>query len=114
INGNDSDNKLAKQIIKGLKNKSKVKNNCGKSLLDLIDEISACKFLVSNDTSAAHVGFVLQIPTFVILNGNSFGRFFPYPDDTENVHPIYTKFFNNLLHKKGKHSLYNWHSSSDI
>jgi len=114
INGSEGDDKLIKQILKGIKNKSKVNNNCGNTLLNLMDEISTCKFLVSNDNSAAHIGAITKTTTFVLLNGNAFGRFFPYPEEVENVYPIYTKFFYNVLKKKGKAMLYNWKSASDI
>jgi ADP-heptose:LPS heptosyltransferase/tetratricopeptide (TPR) repeat protein len=36
-------------------------------------------FYVGVDTSVAHISTALNVPTFVILGGGHFGRFFPYP-----------------------------------
>lgn len=49
------------------------------SLLDLATIIAGARFLVSNDTSAAHIGAAVGAHTFVLLGGGHWGRFFPYP-----------------------------------
>ena len=48
------------------------------SLLALIDVIRRAKLLVTNDTSAAHIGPAVGTPTVCVLGGGHFGRFFPY------------------------------------
>jgi ADP-heptose:LPS heptosyltransferase/tetratricopeptide (TPR) repeat protein len=36
-------------------------------------------FYIGTDTSIAHISAALRVPTFVVLGGGHFGRFFPYP-----------------------------------
>lgn len=36
-------------------------------------------FFIGSDTSMAHISAALRVPTFVLLGGGHFGRFFPYP-----------------------------------
>ena len=37
-------------------------------------------FYVGSDTSMAHIAAALKIPTYVLLGGGHYGRFFPYPE----------------------------------
>lgn len=37
-------------------------------------------FFVGSDTSMAHIAAALKVPSFVLLGGGHFGRFFPYPE----------------------------------
>jgi ADP-heptose:LPS heptosyltransferase len=42
--------------------------------------LERAKFYIGSDTSMAHIAAALKIPTFVLLGGGHYGRFFPYPD----------------------------------
>ncbi len=37
-------------------------------------------FYIGSDTSMAHICAALKVPTYVILGGGHYGRFFPYPE----------------------------------
>lgn len=56
------------------------------SLLDVLMILKNAKFVISNETGAAHISTILNIPTIVISNGNHFGKFTPYPKEYEMVH----------------------------
>jgi ADP-heptose:LPS heptosyltransferase len=49
------------------------------SLLDLSFVIKHASFILSNDTSAAHIAQAVGTKAFVILGGGYYGRFLPYP-----------------------------------
>ena len=64
---------------------SKIQRN----FINLVDKISRYEvskvinkrlFVISNDTGLAHKDIALCKKTIVIMNGNHFGRFFPYPN----------------------------------
>lgn len=62
---------------------SKIKRNfinlIGKvSLYEVCKIINNSLFVISNDTGLAHISLALNKKTIVIMNGNHFGRFFPY------------------------------------
>lgn len=42
--------------------------------------LERAKFYIGSDTSVAHIAAALKIPTFVLLGGGHYGRFFPYPE----------------------------------
>ncbi len=81
----------------------KIKSKCkyvtdltGKTtILDLVNLINNSTFLISNETSAIHIGAALQIPAICILGGGHFARFMPYNLDSKiypNLPiPIYNK-----------------------
>lgn len=49
------------------------------SLIQLIDLIAGAVLLVTNDTSAVHIGAQCGVPTVCLFKGNHYGRFLPYP-----------------------------------
>jgi ADP-heptose:LPS heptosyltransferase len=51
------------------------------SLSQLTGIIVGARFVVSNDTSAAHIAAAVKVPSVVILGGGHFGRFLPYALD---------------------------------
>jgi ADP-heptose:LPS heptosyltransferase len=73
-------------------------------LLDLAKVISDARFLVSNDSSAAHVGTAVGTRTFVLLGGGHFGRFFPYPGNSI-VEPVIAEEYSEC-HGCQWHCLY--------
>jgi ADP-heptose:LPS heptosyltransferase len=56
-------------------------NLAGKtSLIDTWQLVSGSTYIISNDTSIAHMGEMLSKPTFVPTGGGQWGRFLPWPD----------------------------------
>lgn len=69
------------------------------NLIELIDILSQAKFILSNETSIPHMSIALDKMTFVISNGNHFGRFSPYPSSiTTKYYAIYPpEIMDNLV-----------------
>jgi ADP-heptose:LPS heptosyltransferase len=73
----------------------KLQNWVGKtSLPDLVELIGEATLLLTNDTSAYHVGASCKTPTLCFSNGNHYGRFNPYP--AEMNLPTYTLYPPNI------------------
>jgi ADP-heptose:LPS heptosyltransferase len=61
-----------------------VLNLCGKtSLIEMCSIISRSILVLSNDTSSIHIAASCKIPSICIAWGAGFGRFLPYPVNTE-------------------------------
>lgn len=111
ICGSSQDYELA-ESISNEKNNNRIENLCGKtSLVELIDIISKCKILITNDSSAFHIGACLKTETICLFMGRHYGRFAPYPKGYDNhLHYIYPARIKDLLLntemaiKKTKHS----------
>lgn len=59
-----------------------LENLCGQTTLpELAALLSQARLLVSNDTVAAHLAAQLGTPCLVVLMGENYGKFFPYPPD---------------------------------
>jgi ADP-heptose:LPS heptosyltransferase len=55
-------------------------NQCGRTdLPGLAALIAGARLLISNDTVAAHLGAQAGTPSLVLLMGENYGKFFPYP-----------------------------------
>lgn len=89
--GAKSDAPLAQAILQSAKNKEAIIDYTGKTdLLQLATVINDCQLIITNDTSAAHYAAALDKNTIALLNGNSYGRFFPYPiNQHPNIKAIY-------------------------
>lgn len=100
ICGAGGDSKFANSIISSSQNKSNIVDFTGKTdLLQLATVINSCQLIVTNDTSAAHYAAALSKPTITLLNGNSYGRFFPYPNSYHpNIISIYPSSFSTPPH----------------
>lgn len=59
------------------------------TLPELLDLVRKSRLLVSNDTSAAHMGALAGVPLIALCNGNKKGRFFPYPESFKRVRALY-------------------------
>jgi ADP-heptose:LPS heptosyltransferase len=67
------------------------------NLMQLIYIISKSKLIISNDTSGAHIGIALNIPTIILSQFNNYGRFVPYPPEISEKNICLTPdIFNNL------------------
>lgn len=89
--GAKGDAPLAQSILQSVKNKEAIIDYTGKTdLLQLATVINQCQLIITNDTSAAHYAAALGKNTIALLNGNSYGRFFPYPTNQHsNIKAIY-------------------------
>jgi ADP-heptose:LPS heptosyltransferase len=86
ICGSSADSEWSEQISRHSKTARPV-DLCGKTnLLQLIDEIAGASFLLTNDSSALHIGAAVQTPTVCVLNGRHYGRFAPYPRTDRHKH----------------------------
>ncbi len=57
-----------------------LENLCGQTnLLELAALLSQASLLISNDTVAAHLAVQLGRPCLVVMMGENYGKFFPYP-----------------------------------
>jgi len=78
--GSKSDAILAAEINKN--NNKRIIDLTGKTnLAQLIKVMSRAKLIISNDTSGAHIGAALNVPTIVLSQFNHYSRFVPYPKE---------------------------------
>ncbi len=87
--GGLGDEKISKEINEGIHSTNTI-NLIGKTnLIELAEICKNASFAFSNDTSAAHLCALQKTPVYVVVNGNRYGRFFPYPKSFEKVAAIY-------------------------
>ncbi|HDQ39703.1 MAG TPA: glycosyltransferase family 9 protein [Desulfonatronum sp.] len=78
ICGSRQDKALAVRIQRGVS--VPLTNLCGKtSLAHLPGIFHDARLVLTNDTSAHHIAAAVGVPTLCLSNGNTFGRFVPYP-----------------------------------
>lgn len=59
------------------------------SLSDLAEVLRSAKIIITNDTSAMHIGAAVGVPVVSIMGGGHYGRFAPYDIDVvEETHPL--------------------------
>jgi len=94
ICGSEKDSEIAEDIILKSGNKD-LHNHCGKTnLTELLILITHSRILITNDSSAFHMGAVSGTQTICLLMGRHYGRFAPYPINTkQNLHLIFPKSF---------------------
>ncbi len=81
ILGNNAEAELAKQIIDGIGDKSRVIDLTGRTtVLQLGALLPHFRLLISNETGTAHFALALGIPVISILGGGHYGAFEPNPD----------------------------------
>ena len=78
--GSPADDALAREIQQAAGPQVPLDNRCGHTdLPGLAALIAGAALLVSNDTVAAHLAAQAGIPCLVLLMGENYGKFFPYP-----------------------------------
>ena len=81
--GSNDDHKIMEMELKGIEGSLKgfrLENFMSRTTLPELGQLlKESKLLISNDTSAVHLGAALATPTVCILGGGHFGRFLPYP-----------------------------------
>jgi ADP-heptose:LPS heptosyltransferase len=80
--GSAADGEHAQHIQKAAGAAVPLENLCGQTNLpELAALLSQASLLISNDTVAAHLAVQLGTPCLVVLMGENYGKFFPYPPD---------------------------------
>ncbi|TVT41248.1 glycosyltransferase family 9 protein [Hymenobacter setariae] len=80
VAGSAADDKLAQQLIQAAGPAVPLENQCGKTdLPGLAALLAAAQLVISNDTVAAHLAVQAGTPCLVLLMGENYGKFFPYP-----------------------------------
>ena len=80
IAGSAADDKLARQLIQAAGPQVPLTNRCGQTDLPALAALLAgAQLVVSNDTVAAHLAVQAGAPSLVLLMGENYGKFFPYP-----------------------------------
>lgn len=98
ICGSVKDKRIARKIIKNSKLKN-INNLTGKTkLYDLPELFAGAELIVSNDTSAYHIASAVNSKTICLSNGNTFGRFVPYPPNySKNIKYAFPDEITNNL-----------------
>lgn len=80
--GSTADSDYAQRIQAAAGAVVPLENLCGQTnLAELAALLSQASLLISNDTVAAHLAVQLGTPCLVVLMGENYGKFFPYPPD---------------------------------
>ena len=78
--GSAADDKLAQQLLRVAGPDVPLENQCGKTdLPGLAALLAGAQLVISNDTVAAHLAVQAGTPCLVLLMGENYGKFFPYP-----------------------------------
>ena len=78
--GSPGDAGLARQIEQAAGPGVPLDNRCGQTdLPGLAALLAGASLLISNDTVAAHLAVLAGTPCLVLLMGENYGKFFPYP-----------------------------------
>ena len=78
--GSAADDKHARHIQQAAGAAVPLENLCGQTnLIELAALLSQASLLISNDTVAAHLAVQLGTPCLVVMMGENYGKFFPYP-----------------------------------
>lgn len=82
IAGSAADDKLAQQLIRVAGPQVPLANRCGQTDLPALAALLAgAQLVVSNDTVAAHLAVQAGTPSVVLIMGENYGKFFPYPTE---------------------------------
>lgn len=75
------------------------------SLIDILSVLYYSEIVISNDTGLAHISIALKKQTYIISNGNHFGRFVPYPEYFNNYVQCFFpfKYHENKIYFLGKY-----------
>jgi ADP-heptose:LPS heptosyltransferase len=112
ICGGPGDLALGERIQREFINTNRVENLCGKTnLVELGNLLGNASLIITNDTSAAHFAGIAKTKVIVILNGNNYGAFFPYPRDYTNVNCIYPPDIANELNA---HAYLHWKGAGEM
>lgn len=78
--GSQADSRYARSIMQAAGPTVPLHNHCGQTdLPGLAALVAGARLLISNDTAAAHLAAQAGTPCLVLLMGENYGKFFPYP-----------------------------------
>ncbi|WP_157887087.1 glycosyltransferase family 9 protein [Hymenobacter sp. PAMC 26628] len=78
--GSAADDAYARRIMRAAGPGVPFDNRCGQTDLPALAALVAgAQLLISNDTVTAHLGAQAGVPLLVLLMGENYGKFFPYP-----------------------------------
>ena len=78
--GSAADDAHAQRMVQATGPGVPLENRCGQTdLPGLAALVAGARLLISNDTVAAHLGAQAGVPLLVLLMGENYGKFFPYP-----------------------------------
>jgi len=98
VAGSCRDKKLSKQIISGVKQKKVIDITGKTSLSQLALILSKSKLLISSDTGPYHIALATGTRVLCLSNGNTFGRFVPYPAEvSSNVFYVFSEEIQNNI-----------------
>lgn len=98
VAGSAVDSKISRKMVRCLTSKTCFDMTGKTTLPQLAKLISLSKILVSNETSSVHFAAAVGTPFVCISNGQRFGRFMPYPKETQvNGKYVYPMEIENNL-----------------
>ncbi|OYU97099.1 MAG: hypothetical protein CFE21_02075 [Bacteroidetes bacterium B1(2017)] len=102
ICGAKGDSNLAEEILANCQGIKDIINHCGQTNLpQLVRFIQESNLLLTNDSSAFHIGAALDVPTVCLFSGRHYGRFAPYPKGScLNLLTLYPKSFELFLREE--------------
>ncbi len=114
VAGSKKETKQAAKILSTAQFSNSILDYTGKTnLMELAGLMQSAALLISNDTSGAHFGACIGTKTIVVLNGNNYGRFFPYPTKMKHVKAVFTATFNRKFKAQGQ-NMFAWSGKTHI
>lgn len=99
ICGSDRDRALGRRIVKPATSKHVIDLSGKTALGELPVIFHGAHLLITNDTSAHHIAAAVGTRTICLSNGNTFGRFVPYPPEiSEAITYAYPSEIEQNLH----------------
>ena len=116
ICGSKNDKKIAKKIMNSSKGVNVLDLTGEITLIELTGLLSRAKILISNETSAVHIGVAVNTPVICISNGKHYGRFNPYTKkEYDKCYTIYPpEIMKNLHNQEMLKSKYRYSSRLNI
>jgi ADP-heptose:LPS heptosyltransferase len=96
--GSSEDKRLSAEFENNFDTGDVINYTAKTSLVEIIEILNCASIMISNDSGLPHIAAALNTKLIVIVNGTHFGRFFPYPDNAQNVKAIYPPEIQNNLH----------------
>ncbi|MGE5859607.1 MAG: glycosyltransferase family 9 protein [Ignavibacteria bacterium] len=113
--GSSEDKKLSAEFENNFDKEAVINYTAKTSLVEIIEILNYASIMISNDSGLPHIAAALNTKLIVLVNGTHFGRFFPYPDDAQNVKAIYPpEIQNNLQDFEKLRKSFKYRSKLDI
>ena len=98
--GGGRGDRIAGEIIQNIAGNENVENGAGgQTLSEFIAKVNNASLLITNETSAAHIGVAVDTETICVSWGNHLGRFNPYPEEmTDRIHYVFPPMGKKMRH----------------